>query len=90
MSARKQVASDGIVAAGRDSETERNPSNQYVLEDPGFKLAMKIRVARQERRDVWKRTYSRLSPISKRAVRACMHDVERVKTRPFHTHAMRT
>ena len=70
--------------------SERNPSNQYMLEDPRFKLAIKTRVARQGGRDVWQRTYSRLSPFSKWAVRACMHDVERVETRPFHTHAMWT
>ena len=35
-------------------------------------------------------TYSRLSPFSKWAMRACMHDAKRVETRPFHTHAMWT
>ena len=45
--------------------SERNPSNQYMLEDPRFKLAIKTRVARQGGRDVWQRTYSRLSPFSK-------------------------
>ena len=39
-------------------------------------------------RDVWPRTYSRLSPFSKSAMHACMHDVGRVDTRPFHTHVM--
>ena len=61
-----------------------------MFEDPSFKPTIKDFVARERGRDVWQRTYSRLSPLSKWAVRACVHDVGRVETRPFHTHAMKT
>ena len=69
-----------------ENEKGKNPSNQYMLEDPSLKLAIKTCVARQGERDVWQRTYSCLAPFSKSAMRACMHDVGRVETRIFHTH----